>query len=193
MKLLSSLGSFLLDILETVVISLAIFVVFYVFIAQPHQVKGDSMLPDFHTGEYILTNKLSFKFSNPKRGDVIVFKYPNAPQYDYIKRIVGLPKEEIELINGVVTVYNEENPSGFKLDEPYLSKGTVTMGRSFLSENLRYKIPENEYFVMGDNRDKSSDSRQWGPLPKDNIIGRSWVRYWPPQALAVIDTPRYNN
>jgi len=190
-NILSSLGSFILDILETLVVSLAIFVVTYVFVAQVHQVKGDSMLNNFHDGEQIITNKLTYKFRTPARGDVIVFKYPNAPQYDYIKRTIGLPGESIQLVNGKVVIYNQENPDGFILDESYLSRNISTIGKSFLANNQIYKIPENNYFVMGDNRERSSDSRQWGPLPYTNIIGTSWVRYWPPQALAVITSPKY--
>lgn len=190
-NILSSLGSFILDILETLVVSLAIFVVTYVFVAQVHQVKGDSMLNNFRDGEQIITNKLTYKFREPKRGDVIVFKYPNAPQYDYIKRIIGLPRESIQLTNGLVKIYNQDNPDGFLLSEVYIDSNVVTTGKSFLADGQVYKIPDNDYFVMGDNRERSSDSRQWGPLPYNDIIGTSWVRYWPPQALALIESPKY--
>jgi len=180
MAILSSIGSFFLDILETVVVSSLIFVVVYVFIAQPFQVKGDSMKPNLHDGEYLLVSKLSYRFGHPARGDIIVFEYPNAPQYDYVKRIIGLPGETIEIKGDAVYINKKV------LDEKYLAEEIITTGKSFLKEWVQFKIPEGEYFVMGDNRERSSDSRQWGTLPAKNIIGKSWIRYWPLSAVEVI-------
>ena len=190
-NLLKQLGLFVLDFLETIVLSFAIFVVIYTFVAQPHKVKGDSMLPNFHTSDYLLTDKLSYRFKPPNRGDVVVFRYPLAPQYDYIKRIIGLPNEEIEIKDGRITIYNQDHPKGFVLDESYLKLGTKTIGRSSIPDEDRIKIPEKQYAVMGDNRQQSSDSREWGMVSLDNIIGRVWLRYWPPQALAFIADPKY--
>ena len=185
-NLMKQLGSFILDFLETIVLSFAIFVVVYVFITQPHKVKGDSMLPNFHTSEYLLTDKVTYRFRPPGRGDVVVFRYPLAPQYDYIKRIIGLPEEEIEVKNGRVKIYNQKNKEGFVLEEPYLKPGTLTLAHSSIPDGVRTKIPEGYFVVMGDNRQQSSDSREWGPITSENIIGRVWLRYWPPQALAFI-------
>lgn len=187
-NLLKQLGSFILDFLETIVLSFAIFVVVYVFITQPHKVKGDSMLPNFHTSEYLLTDKVTYRFKPPARGDVVVFRYPLAPQYDYIKRIVGLPEEEIEIRDGKVKIYNQNNKEGFILPELYLKPGTLTLAHMSIPDGVRIKIPERHFVVMGDNRQQSSDSREWGPITFENIIGRVWLRYWPPQVLAFIPT-----
>lgn len=190
-EILKQFSAFLLDFLETIVLSFAIFVVVYVFIAQPHKVKGDSMLPNFHTGEYLLTDKVSYRFRNPGRGDVVIFRYPLAPQFDYIKRIIALPQDELEIRDGRVTVFNREHPEGFVLNEPYLRPGTMTSGRTNLPEGTRVKIPEKHYVVMGDNRSQSSDSREWGFIPTENIIGKVWLRYWPPSVLALIPGQSY--
>ena len=191
-NLLKQLGLFALDFLETIILSFAIFVVIYVFVAQPHKVKGDSMLPNFHTGEYLLTDKISYRFRSPQRGEVVIFRYPLAPQYDYIKRIIGLPGEEVEVKDGVVVIYNQEHQEGITLKELYLREGIKTAGRSSLPEGIRVRIPEKHFAVMGDNRQQSSDSREWGFIPADSIIGRVWLRYWPPQALALVSEPGYD-
>lgn len=191
--LLKQLGYFALDFLETIVLSFAIFVVIYVFVAQPHKVKGDSMLPNFHTGEYLLTDKISYRFRLPQRGEIVIFRYPLAPQYDYIKRVIALPNEEIEITSNSISIYNLEHPDGIVLKEPYLRENTKTTGRSNLPEGVRVKIPEKHYVVLGDNRQQSSDSREWGFISFDNIVGRVWLRYWPPQALALVPEPGYKN
>lgn len=190
-NLLKQLGLFILDFLETIVLSFAIFVVIYVFVTQPHKVKGDSMLPNFHSDEYLLTDKISYRLRTPARGDIIVFRYPLAPQYDYIKRIIGLPSEEIELKDGHVIIYNQDHKDGMAITEKYLRDETLTTGRSGIPDGIRIKIPDKHYVVMGDNRQQSSDSREWGTISYDNIIGRVWLRYWPPQALAFISDHKY--
>lgn len=188
-NLFKQLGYFVIDFLETIVLSFAIFVVIYVFVTQPHKVKGDSMLDGFHSNEYLLTDKVTYRFKKPARGDVVVFRYPLAPQYDYIKRIIGLPQEEIEINNGRVTIFNKENPAGMVLAEKYLKPGTKTVGRAAIPEGTKVAIGENQYVVLGDNRSQSSDSREWGPIPFESLIGRVWLRYWPPQALAFFGEP----
>src|SRR4030066_1102508 len=120
----SSLWSTLVDIVETVVVAAAIFVVVYLFLLQPHQVKGASMKPNFHDGEYILTDKISYRFGNPNRGDVIIFKSPTDPDVDFIKRIVGLPGEKIKISDGKIVITNDQNKNGFTLTEPYEINGT---------------------------------------------------------------------
>ncbi len=191
-SLLKQLENFIIDVLETVVIALSIFAVIYLFAFQPHEVNGESMdgIGKFHNGQYILTDKLTYKFREPVRGEVVVFKYPLDERYDYIKRIVGLPGEEIMLRDNKITIYNAAHPDGFTLNEDeYLADTVVTSGRAFLEEGVITKIPSGNYFVMGDNRPQSADSRTWGFVPKDEIIGRSLFRYWPPQEMGLIHNP----
>jgi signal peptidase I len=191
MNIFKSLASQTLDFLETIALAFIIFVLIDTFVMQPHIVKGNSMLPDFHTKERIFTESVSYRFYPPKRGDVVVFKYPYAPENEYIKRIVGLPGEEIRLNDGEVTIFNSQNPQGLLIKEPYLKNGTKTLGKKFLADNTTYKIPNDTYFVLGDNREESSDSREWGTVPKNNLVGRVFIRYWPPSALSAINGVSY--
>lgn len=173
------------DILQTIVLSAAIFVIIYLFAAQPHLVKGSSMEPNFHNGDYILTEKISYKFREPERGEVVVFKAPNRPDADYIKRIIGLPGEKIKVIEGVIYV------NGQKLPEQYEPINFQTFSGRFLQEGQEFTVPENQYIVFGDNRSHSSDSREFGPVDKDFIIGRALVRYWPAPRFGLLKTPDY--
>lgn len=175
-----------MDFLETIVLAFIIFILVDTFVMQPHVIRGDSMLPNFHTGERIFTEKISYRFHDPQRGDVVVFRYPLAPINDYIKRIIGLPGEELEIKDGKITVFNSQHPQGFLLNEPYLAAGTVTQGKAAIPDGVKFKVPEGQYLVMGDNRSESSDSREWGPVPKANLVGRVFLRYWPPSALSII-------
>lgn len=191
---LKAIENFLLDILETVVISLSIFIVVYMFAFTPHEVIGQSMdgEANFREGQYILTDKVSYKFKEPTRGDVIVFKYPGNKSLDYIKRVIGLPGESVMIQGGKVYLFNDQNPAGFRLDESsYLSDEIITGGRDFLKEGKKVKIPENNYVVMGDNRSQSADSRSWGFIVRQDIIGKSSIRYWPPNEVGIIDTPDF--
>lgn len=174
MNILKSVGLFLLDFVETIVIALAIFIVVYIFLFQPHQVKGNSMLPSFENGEYLLTNKINYRINEPKRGEVIVFKAPRDENYDYIKRIIALPGETVSIKNSQLYINKE------LFDESvYLPKSFKSRAGRFLNENRQYTLKNNEFFVLGDNRDHSSDSRDWGPIQKENIIGKAWLIYWP--------------
>ena len=181
----SSLWSTIVDVIETVVVAAAIFVVVYLFLLQPHQVKGASMEPNFHDGEYILTDKISYRFGEPKRGDVVVFKAPTNPDVDFIKRIIALPGEKLEITNNKITIFNDENTDGFTLSEPY-EVMTPIAGGSHIREGKIVEVPKDSYFVFGDNRTHSFDSREWGALPKKDIVGKAWVRYWPLSKLSVI-------
>ena len=181
-NLLKSLWLFFLDFIETIVIALAIFVVVYRFLFQPHQVRGNSMFDNFHDGEYLLTDKIDYRFHQPSRGDVVVFKAPKHEEYDYIKRIVGLPGDQVSIKGGQVLINNE------KLDESgYLDPRTITRAGMYAEEGLIITVPIGSYFVMGDNRNNSSDSRDWGPVPIENIVGKAWVRYWPINQLGVVN------
>jgi signal peptidase I len=165
---------FIWETVKIVVISLAIIIPVRYYLIQPFFVRGASMEPNFDNGQYLVIDEVSYRFNEPERGEVIVFKFPLDPSQYYIKRIIGLPGETVEIKDNQVIIYNQEFPQGMVLDESsYLAADTVTWG------NTRIKLAEGEYFVLGDNRQASSDSRQWGALPKENIIGRVWLRAWP--------------
>lgn len=181
----SSLWSTVVDVIETIVVAAAIFVVVYLFLLQPHQVKGASMEPNFHDGEYILTDKISYRFSEPKRGDVVVFKAPTNPDVDFIKRIVALPGEKLKIDNNQVVIFNDEHPKGFTLSGPFEVMEPIA-GGSHIKEGKTLEVPAGNYFVFGDNRNHSFDSREWGPLPKKSIVGKAWLRYWPLSKISII-------
>lgn len=131
------------------------------------------MEPNFEDGDYLLVDELSYRFSVPERGDVVIFRYPQDPSQFFIKRIIGLPDETIEIKDNMVTVYIKNKPKGFVLDESYLAFEQKTFGNSVI------KLESNEYFVLGDNRLQSSDSRRWGPVNKSFITGKAFLRPWP--------------
>lgn len=187
---MKSLWSFFIDIIETIVIALAIFVVVYLFLIQPHQIRGVSMDNTFHDKEYILTDKISYRFSSPERGDIIVFQAPKDREHDFIKRIIGLPGEKVKIQNGNVYIYNDKSPNGIKLSEPYIADPFTSPGE-YAKEGEQINLAENEFFVMGDNRPRSSDSRVWGPVRRDEIVGRAWVRYWPLNKIKFIPGLKY--
>jgi signal peptidase I len=165
---------FIWEIIKIVIISLAIIIPIRYYLVQPFFVRGASMEPNFDNGEYLVVDEISYRFKEPGRGEVIVFKFPRDPSQYYIKRIIGLPGETVEIRDHQVIIYNQEFPEGIVLDESfYLTNGQTTWG------NVKIKLNEDEYFVLGDNRSASSDSRQWGALPREYIIGRVWIRAWP--------------
>lgn len=180
------LGAFFLDILEVIVFAVAIFLFIYLLILQPHKIKGASMHPNFPDGEYLLTDKVSYRFGEPKRGDVIVFKAPTGNGDEFIKRIIGLPGEKVSVKNG--KVYINENA----LEEKYLDASVLTSAGYFLQEDQSATVPEGEYFVLGDNRPHSSDSRAWGFIAKKKITGRAWLIYWPLKSAGVVKKIDYN-
>lgn len=142
------------------------------------------MFPNFHDKEYVLTNLITLRFEDPKRGDVLVFKAPNSPEKDFIKRLIGTPGDRILLQDGSFYI------NGKKLDESlYLSPEVRTYGGSFLKEGEEITIPEGSYFLVGDNRQYSSDSREWGFVKKEEIIGKSFFVYWPPQNSKLVKNP----
>jgi len=164
--------SIIRDILETVLLTVVIFVVVNALTGR-FQVRGSSMEPTLHSGQYLIVSRLSYRLGDPQRGDVIVFEPPNGTQDDYIKRIIGLPGETVEARGGSIWI------DGLQLEEPYVS-GTAPY-------NGAWDLQDDEYFVLGDNRPNSSDSHSWGPLPRDNIVGKTWVCYWPPQYWGAVD------
>lgn len=176
---------FFADIFETIIIALAVFLFTYFLLIQPHRVQGDSMLPNFKHGELILTDKISYRVRTPARGDVVVFKSPTDNSKDFIKRIVGLPGEKISLRNEQIYI------KGAVLKELHLGKETETLAGAYLKENSEIEIGEAEYFVLGDNRNHSSDSREWGPINKSKIIGRAFIIYWPPPSFALVPQVKF--
>jgi len=162
----------LTEIIQFALIALIIVIPVRMFIAQPFIVSGASMENTFHTGEYLIVDQVSYRLHEPEPGDVIVFRYPRNPSTFFIKRIIGTPGDTISIDGNVVTITNQEHPNGYILDESYIADMAPS---TFLTEQL----DEDEYFVMGDNRDKSSDSRTWGVLKRENIIGEAFLRLFP--------------
>jgi signal peptidase I len=183
-------ANFVLDIFETLVIALSIFLVVYLFLLQPHQVNGKSMEPNFQTGDYVLTDKISYRFGSPQRGDVVVFHAPasaNCPQgtgCDFIKRVIALPNETVEVKNG--QFYINSDP----LNESYIPDSMNTEAGNYIRSNS-VTLNSDEYFVIGDNRPYSSDSRAWGPIDKSMIVGKAFFRYWPPESMGSIKSAQY--
>lgn len=183
---------FVFDLLKTGIIVFVIAFCLRYFAVQPFIVDGESMLPTYVNNEYILAEKISYITGTPKRGDVVVFHYPNNPSISYIKRIVGLPGETVKIENNTVTVLNDKNPDGFILSEKYLSKDSLTLAEGTQNGAYTAKVDADHYFVMGDNRQHSSDSREWGLLPKTNIIGRSWLTILPTTKAGIQKRIDYN-
>ncbi|HUZ92643.1 MAG TPA: signal peptidase I [Candidatus Paceibacterota bacterium] len=174
-----------LEVLEVAAIAIgAVFLIRH-FLVQPFLVSGSSMVPTFEDGNYLLIDELTFHFRAPERGEVIVFKYPKDTSTYFIKRIIGLPGERILINGGKVTVYNKANPQGLTLDETYLPSSFKTTG----SEDIT--LGPSEYFMMGDNREASFDSRSWGPMPANDIVGLVRLRLWPLNDLTAFAAPKY--
>ncbi len=169
----SEILAFVWETIKVVVISLAIILPIRYYLVQPFFVKGASMEPNFEDGDYLLVNEISYRFSVPERGDVVIFRYPQDPSQFFIKRIIGLPSETVEIKDNTVTIYNKDKPEGFVLDESYLASEQKTLGNSIT------KLDDNDYFVLGDNRLQSSDSRRWGLVNKSLITGKAFLRPWP--------------
>jgi len=176
-SILSGVGSVLRELIETLALTLIIFLLIR-FAVQNFRIEGYSMEPNFHDGQFLIVNKLVYLLHPPERGDVIVFIPPTNTSRDFIKRVIGLPGDRIEITNGRVYV------NGALLDEPYpLNPGTYSAGP--------VTVPPGEYFVLGDNRNNSSDSHSWGSVPAKDIIGKAWVSYWPPQLMGLIPSYSY--
>lgn len=163
------------SIWETVrfaLIAIIIVIPIRIFIAQPFIVSGSSMYPTFHDKDYLIVDQISYRLDEIKRNDVIIFRYPENPSKFFIKRVIGLPNEKINIQNGTITIANDSNPDGFNLEEPYIKNQTE-------NQSVYRELGEDEYFVMGDNRNASSDSRYWGPVNKNLVIGRAFLRLLP--------------
>lgn len=169
------------DVVKALLVSLAIVLPIRVYIAQPFVVRGASMEPTFDDRDYLIVDQISYRASEPRRGEVVVFRYPRDPGQFFIKRIVGLPGETIAIENGRVRIISAEYPGGFWLDEPYLESG-----RAQTHPEGIVALSDDEYFVLGDNRLASLDSRVWGPLPRRLITGRAFLRALPVARAGVV-------
>jgi len=162
----------LVDILETLVLSVVLFVSINMISARI-RVDGASMEPTLVTGEYVIVSRISYRLGSPQRNDIIVFHFPRDPKEEYIKRVIGLPGDQIEVRNGVVYV------NGQALDETYL--------RVKMDYSGTWMVPADQLFVLGDNRNNSSDSHDWGTVPMDYVVGKAILVYWPPPSWGLVD------
>jgi signal peptidase I len=185
-----SIGGFVLDFIQSIVLALAVFVLLYLFVAQPNEVNGSSMVPNFIDKEFLLTEKLSYQFGVPQRGDVIVFKAPasepcSPEECEYIKRVIGIPGDEIMIKDGQVYL------NGELLDQGFLSEGVSTDPGQYLEEGVSNVIPKGQYLCFGDNRKHSRDGREFGPIKESLIVGKAFLKYWPVSALGLVPTIRF--
>lgn len=168
----SGVKHFFLEVIETVLLALLLYSGINAISARI-RVDGYSMVPTLQNGELVIVNRLSYKFSKPKIGDVIVFRFPKNPQQEYIKRVIGLPGDTVEVHNGKVIV------SGQIINEPYISEPP--------SYSTQSTVPQDSLYVLGDNRNNSSDSHAWGPVPIEYVIGKAVFVYWPPAKWSLVD------
>jgi len=185
LRTLGSAGMVLLEFIKIAVLAgITIGLVRY-FLFKPFVVKGASMEPNFYEKEYLIIDELSYRLREPARGEVIVFKYPENPKEYFLKRIIGLPGERVKVAEGKITIYNDAHPEGFLVEEKYLPKDLATTGERIT------ELGSHEYFVMGDNRSNSLDSRRFGPVDKSLIVGRAWLRGWPVNRMQSFSAPSY--
>ncbi len=183
---------FVWEIAKVAAFSAAIIIPIRYFLIQPFFVKGASMEPNFHDKEYLIIDELSYRFTEPDRGQVIVFRYPRNPQEYFIKRLIALPGEEVQIKDGGVIIYNEAHPQGLKLDEKYLPTDFITYNQ----DESKVKVGADEYYVLGDNRGASKDSRYFGVVNKSFVTGKVLFRGWPFNEITVFNKnywPQYNN
>ncbi len=179
--------AYLLELVQVVLVSLAIIIPIRYFLVQPFYVKGASMEPSFYDHEYLIIDEISYRFREPQRGDIVVFRYPLDPNQFFIKRIIGLPGEKIRISGGQIMVFNKEDPQGTILDE------NIYLGQIFTAGEKTINLNSDEYYLLGDNRTASLDSRIFGPVKNKLIVGRVWLRGWPLTRLGSFDAPTYNN
>jgi len=177
--------SIFLELVETVLTSIVVIFVIYTTIAVPEQVQGASMEPSFYSGERILVEKVTKHFKDYNTGEVVVLHPPNDDNVDFIKRVIAIPGDIVKIFK--CDVYINRDGQKYKLEEPYLGVGTCTSAGGRFKEGRSFKLGENEYLVLGDNRSRSADSRSFGLLEKDRIVGRVVFRFWPPSQFGYID------
>lgn len=179
----------LLEVIEVTVVALGAVYLIRTFLVQPFLVSGHSMEPNFASGDYLLVDQVTYRLREPRRGEVVVFSYPRDKSTYFIKRVIGLPGERLEIKDGKITVWNGDHPDGFTLNESYLPSGAAAFFRS--DRETEFVLGPGEYLVLGDNRRFSFDSRDWGTLPAEDIIGLARLRLWPPKGLTVFAAPTY--
>jgi signal peptidase I len=183
---LGAAGLFFLELVKIIVLAgVTIFFVRY-FLFKPFYVKGASMEPNFHEKEYLIIDELSYRLHDPKRGDVVVFRPPENTKEFFLKRIIGLPGERVKIAEGRVIIYNQAHPEGVVVNEAYLPHDSTTAG------DQTVLLGQNEFFVLGDNRPNSFDSRRFGPIDRSSVVGRTWIRGWPFDRISVLNTPSFN-
>lgn len=185
-----TIGGFILEFVQSIVLALSVFVLLYLFVAQPNEVKGNSMLPNFENGEYLLTDKLSYQFGKPQRGEVVVFKAPPSEpcaedECEYIKRIIGVPGDRVMVKGGRVYL------NGQLLEESFLPADFVTEPEAYLGEGEERIVPTDQYLCLGDNRSHSRDGRAFGPIGKERIVGRAFLVYWPIKSVGLVPKIRF--
>lgn len=184
---LRAVGLFLWEFVKVAALAGVTIIVVRYFLFKPFYVKGASMEPTFMDREYLIIDEITYRLRAPERGEVIVFRYPENPKEYFLKRIIGLPGERVRVENGIVTIYNQAHPEGVKVDEAYLPTDLTTSG-----EVDGVTLGNNQYFVMGDNRQNSYDSRRFGPIDKSAIVGRAWLRGWPVSRIQEFKPPSFN-
>ncbi len=184
-KVIGAIGKGIYSLIETILVALVLAIVLYLFIMTPHEVVGNSMHPTYKNGEFLMANKITYKVSQPKRGDVVIFKFSDTQ--DFIKRIIGIPGDELMIKDGKIYINNQ------LLDESkYLNASVITNGGSYMHEGQTITVPDNKYFVCGDNRTNSSDSREFGPIEKDRIKGKAWIVYFPFTEFRIVQHETYS-
>lgn len=187
-KILQKFWFIFREFLQDVTLLLSVFVLIYLFLFRPHQVNGMSMYPNFHDKEFLLSERISYRFRQPKRAEIVIFRAPPteicaAIECEYIKRVVGLPGETVAIKNNAVHI------DGQKLQEDYLPQGTKTMPGEFLQAGAVEKIPSDHYLLLGDNRSGSRDGRDFGFIKKEDVVGRVILRYWPADRFGLVEHP----
>jgi len=183
-EFIGSIGKAIYSLIETILVALVLAIVLYLFIMTPHEVVGNSMHPTYKNGEFLMANKITYRISEPKRGDVIIFKFSDTQ--DFIKRVIGIPGDEVMIKDGKIYINSE------MLDESnYLSSSVITNGGEYLHEGQSITIEQGKYFVCGDNRTNSSDSRVFGPIEKEAIKGKAWIVYFPFSEFRIVQHESY--
>ncbi|MCM2339386.1 MAG: signal peptidase I [Burkholderiales bacterium] len=166
------------ELVRFALFALAVVIPVRIFIAQPFIVSGSSMFPTFEDGQYLIIDEISYRLNDPERNDVVVFKYPNDQKKYFIKRIIGLPNETVDIRGKEIIITNETHPEGLVLDQSYIQNPSI--------DDIHFQLKDGEYFVMGDNRNASSDSRFWGAVSKDLLIGKAFVRLFPITKVGIL-------